>query len=74
MIAAGVGQFSGGAMADIIQFRKPGASEKARGKTLCRRGFHKWVIAQDKQFDSQQGRLITVYRCSRCGVTKTKAH
>ena len=64
----------GKGMADIIQFRKPRASVKARGKTLCRSGFHKWVIAQDKQFDSQQGRLITVYRCSRCGVTKTKAH
>jgi len=61
-------------MADIIQFRKPKASEKARGKTLCKRGFHKWVISQDKQFDSRQGRLVTVYRCSRCDAMKTKAH
>ena len=62
------------AMADIIRFRKPRASEKARGKTLCKRGFHKWVISQDKQFDSRQGRLVTVYRCSRCDASKIKAH
>ena len=60
-------------MADIIQFRKPSASEKARGKTLCKRGFHKWLISQDKQFDSRQGRLVTVYRCSRCDAVKTRA-
>jgi hypothetical protein len=39
-------------MADILQFRKPTASEKAKGKTLCKRGFHKWVISKDKRFDS----------------------
>jgi hypothetical protein len=61
-------------MADIIRFRKPRASEKAQGKTLCRRGFHKWVISQDKQFDSRQGRLVTVYRCSRCDASKIMAH
>ncbi|MDH3831617.1 MAG: hypothetical protein OEV12_05545 [Gammaproteobacteria bacterium] len=61
-------------MADIIPFRKPTASEKARGKTLCKRGFHKWVLSKDKRFDSQQGRLVTSYCCERCGVLKTTAH
>jgi hypothetical protein len=61
-------------MADIIQFKKPKAAEKAKGKTLCRRGFHKWVVSKDKRFDTQQGRLVTNYRCERCGVEKTTAH
>ena len=61
-------------MADIIQFRKPAAADKAKGKTLCRRGFHKWVVDKDKRFDTRQGRLVTDYRCARCGVIKTTAH
>jgi hypothetical protein len=59
-------------MGDVIRFRKPKAAEKARGKTLCREGFHRWVISKDKQFDVRQGRLVTVYRCSRCGAVRTK--
>ncbi|MEM8766117.1 MAG: hypothetical protein AAGE43_01635 [Pseudomonadota bacterium] len=61
-------------MGDVVRFRKPSLKEKAKGKTLCSRGFHKWVIDQKKQFDVKQGRLITVYRCKRCGITKTTAH
>jgi len=61
-------------MVDILLFRKPKAAEKARGKTLCKRGFHKWVIDKDKRFDSRQGRLVTDYRCDRCGVVRTTAH
>ena len=60
-------------MADIIQFRKPAPADKAKGKTLCKRGFHKWAIDKDSRFDSRQGRLVTVYRCERCGVVKTMA-
>jgi len=45
--------------------------EKARGRTLCDRGFHKWAIDQRKQFDVRQGKLITVRRCERCGATRT---
>jgi len=61
-------------MAEIIQFRKPKPAEKAKGKTLCKRGFHKWVVDKDKRFDTRQGRLVTDYRCERCGVMKTTAH
>ena len=60
-------------MADIVPFKKPSRKEIARGKTLCSRGFHKWVIDQNKQFDVKQGKLITVHRRRRCGVTKTTA-
>ena len=59
-------------MAKILPFKKPRPVEKHRGKTLCRSGFHKWEISQEKQFDTKQGKLVTVYRCKRCGVTKVK--
>lgn len=60
-------------MADVVPFKKPSLKEKAKGKTLCRRGFHKWAIDQQQRFDVKQGKLITVYRCNRCGRKKTKA-
>jgi hypothetical protein len=44
---------------------------EATGKTLCRRGFHKWRIDQRKQFDVKAGRLVTVRECERCGVRRT---
>lgn len=59
-------------MADIIPFRKPKASEKARGNTLCRSGFHKWEIDKGRAFDVRQGKLLTVERCTRCGKTRNK--
>lgn len=61
-------------MADIIPFKKPTAAEKHKGKSLCRHGHHKWVVCKEKQFDVQRGRLVTLYRCSRCGEQKVKAH
>jgi len=62
------------AVGDVVGFRKPAAAQRSRGKTLCRHGFHMWVIEKDNRFDSKQGRLVTLYRCSRCGMTKTMAH
>lgn len=56
-------------MADILPFKKP--VKPAKG--LCQHGFHKWKIWQEKQFDVQQGKLVTVYRCARCGEQKVKA-
>jgi len=58
---------------NVVRFKKPSLKEKARGKTLCGRGFHKWMIDQAKQFDVKQGKLITIHRCKRCGETKTTA-
>ena len=45
---------------------------RARGRTLCGRGFHKWAVDQKKQFDVREGKLVTVLRCARCGATKTR--
>ena len=61
-------------MGDVVRFRRPTAAEKAKGNTLCRRGFHKWAVQKERQFDVKQGRLVTVYECTRCGVVKTLAH
>ncbi|WP_116365107.1 hypothetical protein [Parahaliea mediterranea] len=61
-------------MADILPFKRPSLQDKHKGKTLCKHGHHKWVVDKAKQFDVKQGKLVTRYRCSRCGVEKTKAH
>lgn len=62
-------------MGDVIKFKRPDlkAQSKARAKgvTLCRNGFHKWVIDQRKQFDVQSGKLVTLHRCARCDATRT---
>ncbi len=60
-------------MATILPFKRPKLSEKHKGKSLCREGFHKWKINQNKQFDVRQGKLVTVYVCERCGHRKTSA-
>lgn len=60
-------------MGDVVPFKKKKPSEKHKGKNMCGHGFHKWKIWKDKQFDTKQGRLVTVYRCERCGAEKVKA-
>ncbi|MCG3200682.1 MAG: hypothetical protein NFCOHLIN_00542 [Gammaproteobacteria bacterium] len=60
-------------MSNVIPFRRPKASERHRGKTLCREGFHKWEVSKDQQFDVKRGRLVTLYTCSRCGARRTEA-
>lgn len=57
-------------MGDILAFKKKTAAERHKGKTLCRSGFHKWKILTEKKFDVKQGKLITVYQCTRCGKQK----
>ena len=44
-----------------------------QGKTLCRHGHHKWVVDKTRQFDVKQGRLVTRYRCARCGKQRVRA-
>lgn len=61
-------------MADVIRIdkaKKDRRRSRARGKTLCKSGHHKWQIDQKKQFDVSRGKLVTVRKCSRCGTTKT---
>lgn len=60
-------------MGDVVKFRKIKPSEKHKGKTLCKSGFHKWKIVTENKFDVKQGKLVTVYECVRCGVTKNEA-
>jgi len=56
--------------ADILPFKKKAS---ARGNTLCREGFHKWVVDKQTLFDVKQGRLVTSYVCKRCGKVKNEA-
>ncbi|WP_054113357.1 hypothetical protein [Marinagarivorans algicola] len=60
-------------MTNIIPFKRPKASEKHKGKTLCKTGFHQWIILNEKKFDVKEGKLITVFQCSRCGKIKNSA-
>jgi hypothetical protein len=59
-------------MSNVIPFKKPKASEKHAGKTLCRSGFHKWEADPGSQFDVKQGKLVTVFRCARCGAIERR--
>jgi len=61
------------AMGDIVQFKRPKVAERHKGNTLCRSGFHQWEVLKEKQFDVKQGKLITVYQCTRCAKIKSKA-
>jgi len=60
-------------MGNVLPFKKKTAAEKHKGKTLCRSGFHKWKIVQEKQFDVKRGKLVTISRCQRCGKEKVEA-
>lgn len=57
-------------MSNVIQFKKPRLKDKHKGRTLCKSGFHKWEVVETP-FDVNKGKLLTTYRCSRCGETKT---
>lgn len=59
-------------MADIFEFKQRRLKERHRGKGLCREGLHKWEVVKGSQFDVKQGRLVTRYRCARCGKTRVR--
>lgn len=59
-------------MGEVLPFRKPKVSARFKGLSLCRNGFHKWVIVRDQHFDSKQGKLVTLSQCRRCGKTKVE--
>lgn len=61
-------------MADILPFKRPKAGDRHRGKSLCRHGHHKWEVDKQSVFDVKTGKLVTRYRCSRCGQIKVLAH
>jgi hypothetical protein len=58
-------------IASFAKAKKQRAEKNKRG--MCQHGFHKWEIWQEKQFDSRQGHLVTVFRCKRCNKQKTEA-
>lgn len=59
-------------MSNVVPFKKPSLTEKHKGKTLCKNGFHKWEVMNNAQFDVKQGRLVTRFKCKRCGKKKTE--
>lgn len=59
-------------MAKILNFKKPGPKQKNQGKTLCLHNFHKWSVVSERKFDVRRGKLVTLYRCERCGKEKTE--
>lgn len=60
-------------MGEVVKFKIPKPSEKHKGKTLCKSGFHKWEILKEQKFDVKQGKLVNVYICKRCGEKKVEA-
>ncbi len=60
-------------MGDVVPFKKRKLSEKHDKRGLCRSGFHKWEVMQGRRFDVKSGKLITAYRCARCGAEKNEA-
>ena len=60
-------------MGEVVPFVKKKTADKHKGNTLCRRGFHKWKVVTEQQFDVKQGRLVTVSKCQRCGKLKNEA-
>lgn len=59
-------------MGDVIKFKKPSATSRGEGQTLCRSGFHKWKVISERKFDVKQGKLVTLERCERCGHRRTR--
>ena len=59
-------------MGDVIQFKKTNLKSKHKGRTLCKSGFHKWEVIETP-FDVKKGKMLTAYRCSRCGETKIES-
>jgi len=57
-------------MGDVIPFKKPRAAQKHRGRILCQRGLHRWQLVTERKFDVKRGKLVTEYRCSRCGAQR----
>ena len=53
-------------MGEVLPFRR----RSTRARTLCLENHHKWVVWKAKQFDVREGKLVTVYRCERCGKEK----
>jgi len=60
-------------MGDVVAFKPKSLKEKHKGKTLCKNGFHKWSVETENKFDVKLGKLVTAYKCARCGAIKNEA-
>lgn len=56
-------------MGEVLPFKKP----KKKPKGMCQHGFHKFEALKNTRFDVNEGKLITRYRCVRCGLEKVSA-
>jgi len=59
-------------MGEVLQFqrakrRSKQLRERARGRIMCENNHHRWKLITERKFDVRQGRLVTEYRCERCG-------
>jgi len=57
---------------NLEKFRKHKQQRRAQAHTLCKSGFHKWQFDDKKQFDVQQGKLVSIEHCIRCGKLRTR--
>ena len=60
-------------MGDVVTLKKLRPKDKHKGKTLSKTAYHKWDVVQGNPFDVKQGKMVTRYRCARCGTTRTEA-
>ncbi len=60
-------------MGEVVTFKKPSPKGRNKGKTLCKSGFHKWEVVNGNPFDVKLGKMVSRYRCRRCGAVKTEA-
>jgi hypothetical protein len=58
--------------ASLKAARRRAAKARAKGTTLCRRGFHDWSVDAGTRFDVKEGRLVTRVRCARCDATRNE--
>lgn len=57
-------------MGDILPFKRKQAPPKS---SLCANGHHRWVVVKADPFDVKQGRLVTRYRCEKCGKERVES-
>ncbi len=59
-------------MGDIVtgKFGKQAERPQIKRSMLCKHGHHSWQLDKTSRFDVKFGKLVTVKRCVRCGVTK----
>lgn len=60
-------------MGDVVAFKRPSPKERNKGRSLCNSGFHKWEVVKGNPFDVKSGKLVTRYRCVRCGATRIES-